>query len=627
MQLKSNGAVDYYTTIQGAIDAAGSNDSIFIPDGVWYESIQFDATGISNVYIGGESKENTVISATDPLFLQTDQNTWQSIGGGVYVCHYQANIPSSDFLFVADENDSLLFTYSNWDGFINYYAGRGVYYNQNLDSLYIRIDENPNDIPIKVSSSISPFYLKNSQSWTLENFSLEMGARAGLFIRENTVDLTVKDLAIKNNRFGILAWGNGNDWDVSNLHVKNYHSPRWSWYEIKHPPYGGSKTMETAGVKINVVTNLNFYDSEISGFFDGFNLANANSFLDVNLKLHDNKVHNIFDDALSFEGYGKGVEIYGNSIYNSFVGISFFPFQGASEKPVSIYRNKIVNNKLVLWQDSLGLEEFIHGNTLKMGETSNGELAHLHLYHNSLIGYTGIVKLLSSSLGLWENCSFINNIFYAYDKAPIYDTGLADDFNFFDGNLYYRETPGSIIKKWNSASLSWYQTLDDAKTSPEGISAGWENSGLDVNPEFISADLSPNNEVEPLLTVDLSSPIINTGIDLPSGFNDCVSINDNEPDIGHIEYSSLGIVNEQANIDNAVEWKKNENGVLFKLSDYSGELTLYLVDIIGKKVNSKTFHYTPDTWEVFQTTFLQPGYYVLVLMQDGIILDNYQFVQ
>lgn len=628
VQLKSNGVVDFYATIQGAINASGSNDSIFIPDGVWYESIQFDATGISTVYIGGESKENTIISAADPLFLDPQPNTWQELNNGIYSCYHPLGITASDYPIAADGDDSLLFTYSNWASFVSFHAEEGIFYNHVTDSLYIKINGNPNEQPLKISSSISPFYIKNSVGWSLTNFTVELGARAGMFLRETTEDLTMWDIRIVNNRNGILAWGAGNDWNLSDLHIKNYHSPRWSWHEIKHPPFNGNKTMETSGIKFDLVTNLDLHHSEIDGFFDGFVLFNDDPLLAVNLKFYNNKLHNIFDDALCFEGVGAGTEIYKNRIYNSFVGISLFPYKGTSESPIAIYRNAIVNNKAILWQDTLGTPEYIHGNTFKIGETNTGEVEYLNIYQNSFVGYSGIVKLLGNSTGPWAHCNFINNIFYGFDKSPIYDTGLAEDFNFFDGNLYYRETSGSIIKRWNSLTLEYYQTLQDAVSSIDGLEAHWEGSGLDVNPEFISADLSPNTSVEPQLVVDLTSPIINAGIDLPNGFMDCVSINDNEPDIGHIEYSSLGIPNEETETGDFVEWKNTGNAIYCKVPDYSGELSFYLMDISGKKNKYRTINYQANTWSIFDIAYLQSGYYILVLVgSDGTVMSNYRFIQ
>lgn len=609
VQVFHNGSVQQYSTISAAFNNVDSYDTIYIPDGNYFESISFDGTGKHHITVTGESIENTIISAADPLYLLPN-SLWTHVSGNTYKTQtsYQ---PNNDFIRIAFLNDSLIFTYDNFQGFNSLYAGNGCYFDQATSELYINLNNvNPNSIGLQISRYQNVLYLKHCNSLKIENLTCKSSQRAGVFLRyDDSENIWINNVKVINCLYGFLNWGDGVNIEIKNSRFVSYFNEKWSWDEIKHPPYNGLKTMESAGLSLDRGIGVSIDSCDISGYFDGIDYFSTSVSVDiVSTAISNNKIHNIFDDAICLEGRMQGVKIYNNSIYNSFVGISLAPFQSDSSFQTHIYRNRIYCNKEVLWTDTNGIIRSF-GSVLKMGGSTNKPLQYVNFYHNTLVGHIGIVKLLGG-WNEWSNLKFYNNIFHGISSSPIYDTGLSLDGNYFDGNCYFRSgSVGSLIKKWNSFTSNFYLTLDDAISSVDGQTAQWEVHGQMAYPEYVYSLPVINSDTKPNFILDISSSLINTGVNLPPSFLDYTPLY-GIPDIGAEEH----VLQFSEIFENGNDVKISGNGsnkivIDLDLDSFLQEFFIYSID--GKLIHH--FSEISNRLIIESNRFgYNPGIYILV---------------
>ncbi|MBU0618707.1 hypothetical protein KKD62_00560 [Patescibacteria group bacterium] len=543
---------DDYQTIQAAINASQPGDIVRIREGVYFETITISGksgTETQPITVEGFSGETVIIDgAYQPLTL-ANNDLWEietSVGSGVYSTHFPFSSETEDWIYVSLADESLLWTYGTMKHFQQFFAGQGVFRDNENERLYIKLDNNtnPNTVSINASTATAVLYLPNSSHWRFRNLELKHGSRAVIFPRFTLEDLIFENITIKTARYGFLIWESYQG-SVSQVIIRDSSfylgwDDGWWWSDVKlkYDDINGKSVhitpMEGTGVRISGARNSEIYNCQIEGFFNGIS-ANGEF-----TKIHNNTIHHLLDDAIESDSYsrtGSGLEIYNNLIYDAYIGLSLSP---APHGPVYVYRNTIIAdhfNKMY----KAGVKEYEedyyeYGSVFKLGgELPDTPTENIKFYHNTCYAKGSVVKI-SSFDDYALNLEWYNNIFYSVGLHVIHNTGLASDDHFFNGNLYFRETEGALIKRWNSYDTTYFYSLNDARNSSLGQQAGWEINGIEANPLFVEI---PAEGSQPTSFYIISnSPAINAGVNTPleKGWPDSANISDNQPDMGACEY-------------------------------------------------------------------------------------------
>ncbi|MBU1089123.1 right-handed parallel beta-helix repeat-containing protein [Patescibacteria group bacterium] len=546
---------DDYQTIQAAIDASQPGDTVRIGEGVYFETITISGksgTKADPVVVEGAPGERVIIDgAYRPLTL-VNNSLWKtepSIGPGVYSTYFPFSSETEDWVYVSLADESLLWTYGTMKHFKQFFAGQGVFRDNENERLYIKLDNNtnPNTVSINASTATAVLYLPNSSHWRFRNLELKHGSRAVIFPRFTLEDLIFEDIIVKTARYGFLIWESYQG-SVSQVIIRdsNFYlgwDDNWWWSDVKlkYDDIDGKSVhvtpMEGTGVRISGAKNSEIYNCQIEGFFNGIS-ANGES-----TKVHNNTIHNLLDDAIESDSYsrtGGDLRIYNNFIYDAYIGLSLSP---APRGPVYVYRNTIIAdhfNKMYKAGVKDHEEDYYeYGSVFKLGgELPDRPTENIKFYHNTCYAKGSVLKI-SSFDDYALNLEWYNNIFYSVELPVIHNTGLVSDGHFFDGNLYFRETEGALIKRWNSYDTTYFYSLDDARNSTLGQRAGWEINGIEANPLFVEI---PNEGSLPInFYIADNSPAINSGVDIPleKSWPDSIDIFDNQPDIGAYEYAKV----------------------------------------------------------------------------------------
>ncbi len=581
-----------YPTIQAAVNAAQSNDIILIQPGVYYEYVSFDGSGKTNISIVGTSRESTIIDAADTNLINVPNSLWENQGNNIFRTPFNHSV--GDYPYASITDSILLFTYPTMQNFLEGYAGSGIYLDETSNYLYIYIEngQDPNQLPISVSKALAALYLRNCNSWKIKNLTFKHGARANVFFRYTCNDITFDSIATLNCKYGILHWGSSSNVEIKNSYFRSNINKSWSWVEVKQPPNGAPKTMEGSAIKLDYVLNSKIHNNEIYGTFDGIGLSNILAHGEINNQIYENKIHNIFDDAIELEEGGRLVQVFSNIIYDSFVGISLAPYEGG---PHYIFRNEIITDKEILWDDSNG-QDWRYGYIFKLGgkklPSYNPEIKceNAKIYHNTFVGYRSVVQFAAYN-DLWKDFEFYNNIFYSHLGYPIMDSGLSEEGNVYNSNLYFRYTHAILIKRWNDTVAGDFASLEVAKLSPPGVSSNWEENGIEADPLFkgVLPIVSEGSLVE--ISLKQESPAINSGIIINSDWPDVVGIVDSLPDIGAREYVSTLNVENEITPDHFVLYQNYPNPfnpattIRYEIPEISF-VTLKVYDILGREVTT-----------------------------------------
>jgi hypothetical protein len=527
--IKTNGLVVVHTSIQSAIESAQPGEIIRLGPGRYFEPITTNGkSGTSSAPITLEGVGGAVIDGAYYPLTVANNGLWVAeggIGSGVYSTVFTAT--PLDFPMAMRSDGTLLWTYTSMNYFQEFFSGEGIYLDSQAGKLYVKLtgSQNPNSVPLYISSATAVITLPNGTSnWVIKNIGVEHGARAAVFIRDNTSNIKFHNLIVKTGNSGLIDWGTGVNMELTNSYFEQKRDANWWWSDIK--TYQIPKSMESTGIALDFWRGGKIKNNVVVGFFDGIGVHEGSSDVEVS----GNTINNTYDDAMevdSVETFGI-LKIFNNAIFNTYVGMSFAPAPGG---PTYVYRNVVVANKQIRMDRPTN--KYGYGIVFKLGgRVGIAPSENVKIYHNTLWAERNIVGWWSYD-ELWKRYEFYNNLFYSNGAATIFDSGLAGDGNVYNSNLYWRANPGTLIDKWNSTERGTFTSLDAAKNSAAGVAAGWEVNGIQADPGFVGG-VAPT----PDLRIGVASVARNRAVSLASkGWPDEVVVKDGSRDLGALEYN------------------------------------------------------------------------------------------
>jgi len=497
-----------YSTIQAAINAASSGYKVKIGAvaSPYYELLAM-APGVT---LMPKSGEDVVISgAIEELVNDLNTGLWtlhDTVSGrSVYRYTYTA----SPFRISATrDNEIRLFTYDSYANLTAFATGQGIFFDDAVNRLYIILGTgttNPNTVPIHVNAEDWCIDFNGDDNCTIEDLTIQHAGEAVIRLK-NSDSNTIQRCNIKFGRFGVWLKNDGNACNnniVQDNILYDTFSTSWTWDDAKGSALESSGVGMTSGGADNI-----FRRNEIFGYFNGVVCNNSDSGapnLDGTL-VYENVIHQIRDDAIELENYISNVEIFDNTIYDTYVGFSATPLLRG---PVFIYRNRLDADR-----DANG-----QGRGFKGSNTQTR--TKIKLYHNTMTANGNVLPMGNSTPSEITDFECYNNIFlvqsgeFAINGSPLH-TEAGNEFN---GNIYYRISGASnLFKNFDKNDDTQRADLDAFRASAEGIASGWEVDGLD------DTDGNPHIDMDsypyPLTITSGSSIAIDAGVALPGTFPD-----------------------------------------------------------------------------------------------------------
>lgn len=353
----------------------------------------------------------------------------------------------------------------------------GIWRNTTNDKdIWIRFndnDANPNNIPLLIFSDII---------WTITHTGSDYLTIEGIMFKGGYYSVysnSMDKLIFENNSMitleGFTATNTTNTY-CGNLTIKNNYAfqnrtSEWAWYDVYNSDWNnGAIRTQQCGSGVNITHNY------VEGYYNGIFPDTNRGYKSNDLEVGYNVIVNTWDDGIEIEDFCNGQYIHHNNLSKVYVGISIIPTPSLYGNECRYEDNIIIANKQQL---------FYLPNTRYWGEcwktTGDGPVTNSNFSRNTCVGTNGIYaagKTHSQYNNTWKD-----NIFYVSGGLAISSTGLEEDGNLYDYNLYYRNDSSIIFKYWNNDTLATTYSLSTAKASIQwdGI---WDVNSVQSNPLF-----------------------------------------------------------------------------------------------------------------------------------------------
>jgi parallel beta-helix repeat protein len=351
---------EQYPTIQAAINAAKTGDTIFVASGTYVERISVNKT----VTLKGQNRNNTIIDGnqgTGPVVLINVSKV--SIVGftirnscvacyGVYI---QNSVNSSIRENIFTKNNRGIFI----TGCTNIMVANNVVSNDSGTSIYIgnsvnvtlrnnelignayglgvagrSISEYAHDIDVSNTIDGKPIYYFVNQSNKI------VPANAGFVGVVNSVNITVKDMTLSNNRQGLLFAYTKNS-TIQNVTVANNIGGILLFYSSNNNIFN------------NTITSSRDFGISISSYSN--NNTVSNNFILKN----KSTIFNETTDGIRLENHVAANKIINNTISNNTnnIRVALSEATHANE----IYHNNFINSTLREYNDQLSINAWDDG--------------------------------------------------------------------------------------------------------------------------------------------------------------------------------------------------------------------------------------------------------------------------
>jgi len=481
-----------WCSITKAVSSFHEGDTVYVSQGTYrgyyvFDNINFDHDTKFTNY-PGETPTLTSAKASPESAPNSVWTRYGSSSNNVWVTS-DDSLTGSWYGAYTDSGDSL-FTYSNdfsqhrsLSALTSSSNPEGIYYDDGSNRLFVRLRSNRNPNSYALSISDEPVF-------TIDDVGGAEFEISGFYIRDSERGIVARNsqnVVLDNNR--VRGGLKGIDFressyiEITDNTVELDRNSDWTWEDDMK-----ASAMETSGLWLQRMrNNVEVSGNTVSGHFNGIMTYSDNDRSDFSgIKVHDNTIFDIFDDAIEIERYCNGGRYYDNMIYDSFVGISLSPVDATSSR-CYIEHNVIIADKLIKW-DEHGTTYYGHCYKIVDSDPVNN----MYITGNTCVGqgiFTTEDKTRNQKNILWRD-----NIFYATNDRNIDKSGLASDNVVYDYNLYYRQDGGAIFRFWNSdSSRTEFSSLNSALNSNQDP-GNWDRHSEQGNPLFNnlgSYDLRP----------------------------------------------------------------------------------------------------------------------------------------
>lgn len=525
-----------YASIQAAVNISKPGDTISVHEGVYYEKVVIEnkaGTADQPITIRGSDSTQCIIDGSATTFVNPQAGTWQKdtlAGLSCYSSSYELNA-SSPSAHLGD--GSRLWTFGSATEFGKSNILSGIYYDSSNKKVYVKLEggTDPNTVSLFIGEKDYTLKISNSNHIIIENLKVINGGTCSVRVSQSN-NVVLSNLTVVPGKNGIYLKDTSHPVTSSDIRIvgctiSDTYDSSWYWSDFKDETIG---LMEGAGIYIvNSGISSEISNCEISGVFDGIATAVTNSTQQPDgLVVKNNTIYSTMDDAVALDSEVANTQMFGNTIYDTFVGISLAPAQG----PLYIYRNIVLADKRINYSRSKG--NTMRGPVFKIGGKTDKPSSKVRIYNNTLSGQSHVICARYQDRNS-EDFKYYNNIFYSNSGSPIYGSGLPENKIFFDGNLHYKASPAYLLREWQAFSSDRaFYTLKDAVASQGSVVQRWESNGLERDPKITGAFTHP-----PDASLSPDSPAIDSGLDVRAfGWPDAVSVDDGRYDIGAIEAGS-----------------------------------------------------------------------------------------
>ncbi len=512
----NDGSIQYpWATFEYALGQLSPGDILRLREGTYYESsisINLKGTAASPITIESYPGELAVIDGGVPFFKDTTNTEWELLDSAISLYKSKRTF-SEDFVNAWLINDNLhLIEYetdanieAEYYGPVNnltpLYQGPGIQLRSD-GHLYIRLTQNPNDLidykgnPIgPVPADIDPnnqemavffsgvlIFLSGAEYINFKNISLNY-SRYILDIREGTNNIEFDNCRINFGRYGMVV-RDASDFNIHHCDFNNGAPQNVYWTDVKnrpeevHEPY---PEFQSAGIT-GPMPGFNIVNCT---FRDGFDALFVNSG-SSNTTIKHNSFFRLRDDAITIDAGNGNMEFAYNVLWNVGSGISTKESTADPSGHIYIHHNIIDNS---IYQHGGRVGNYRESDwPVWMAIDPFGSHGHMtawwKVYNNTIVtrrsGYDWTPSGPHAVIGNPEKF-VLNNIFLILDDRIIFRGDHVSDGSHYDGNVFYRVSPGRYPLLYDFGDGNNYNSLSDFRMNS---GTNWEENGLETNPEL-----------------------------------------------------------------------------------------------------------------------------------------------
>jgi hypothetical protein len=527
----NDGSKDHpWFSVKYALTRVVNNDTLYIREGVYYET-GLSISNRSGILISAYGREKVEITGGVPDFRVAPNDKWELYDASTNLYRTKDMYPGTSYVSAWLLEDGIQLVqyasmanlqsknYGPVSGFSPMYQGPGVLYSNTDGRIYMRLQNNPNDLIDPLGKPIDPipadvdpnhhrvsisfsgtlFSLSNASNVKIKNLTLSYGKY--LFDTPGASSNFEFDGCVFN--YGIYAFvlrGNSTaptarNYEIHHCDFSNGLPDYVYWCDVKNKDqevgeaYSEFQSEAISGPAPDFYIHHNrFHDS-----FDAMDLKGGTE----NTRILYNEFYRLRDDAITLS-IVKNVEIAHNIMWRVGEGVScdFDIADTKTDGDVYVHHNIIDASQYQhggrtgnyrasnwpVWQiiDAFGS----HGDTYP---------AKWKVYNNTTVhrrsGYSYNPAELPAKVQSGPDLYVYNNIFLILDDRICFRGRLASSGAHFDGNVMYRLLDSTYHQPITSNFPLFYQfgngssfsTLAEFRSSS---GTNWESKGLEIDPRM-----------------------------------------------------------------------------------------------------------------------------------------------
>lgn len=510
-------------TVKYGVSQLADYDTLYIRGGIYYEEY-ISVKYLTGAFISAYQDESVEISGGIPDFREPNQDKWELFDASInlyrskdtYGFGYMNAWLLDDDLHILQYEimDNLISTnYGPVDGFNPMYQGPGILLHDD-GHLYIRLENNPNDLIDALGNPIDP--IPSDLNPDHHSISVFFAARI-LDIGKNANNITFKNLTLSHAEY--VAYGSnrssGNVFDGCKIFygrygfvlefagIKNYEfkncefsngTPQYVyWCDVKNRSYEVHEAYPEfqAAAITGMIPGFNIHHNIFRDSFDALYIKGGSE----NVKITNNEFYNLRDDAMTF-GIVSNVEVAYNIMWKVGEGVScdFKLDENSTIGDVYVHNNiidashyqhggRVGNFRGSTWPTWMIISPFgSHGDYYPPA---------WKIYNNTIIsrrsGYAYNPAELPKKVQGNSELYVYNNIFLILDDRIAFRNHQASEGAHYDGNVMYRMLDSTYHEPntnryplyYEFGNGSNYSTLEDFRANS---GTNWEISGMEVDP-------------------------------------------------------------------------------------------------------------------------------------------------